>query len=252
MKLLFLKKNVRKNKALFSVSKNNDVSIRREKNMSNNVFLEKAKYFIFPNKGRYANFNKFPEETIKFPIIEDSMYGTYPLNKHHFKPFYHIQYVLPILCESLNIPYDINDFNVIEKFEGKHDISYLEFKKECYFDLHDMINDEKYENVDFSYLRKCDLKDDSINEYHRIFRYPHRCGHIINKTINNDRILVISCDSQMIPIMPVLACYFKEIWHLDNRQNKEVIKHIDPSKVTDVVVVGGFNEEEKYTVKNFK
>ena len=134
MKLLFFKKNIRKNKSLFSVNENNDVSIKREKIMSNNVFLEKAKYYIFPNNGRYANFNKFPEEIIKFPIVEDSMYGTYPLNGHHFKPFYHIQYVLPILCESLNIPYDINDFNVIEKFEGKHDISYLEFKKECYFD----------------------------------------------------------------------------------------------------------------------
>jgi hypothetical protein len=84
MKLLFFKKNIRKNKSLFSVNENNDVSIKREKIMSNNVFLEKAKYFIFPNKGRYTNFNKFPEEIIKFPIIEDSMYGTYPLNKHHF------------------------------------------------------------------------------------------------------------------------------------------------------------------------
>lgn len=220
--------------------------------MTNNVFLENVKYYIFPNNGRYANFDKFPKEIIKFPIIEDSMYGTYPLNNHHFKPFYHIQYVLPILCESLNIPYDINDFNIIENFDGDYDISYLEPKMEYIFDLHDMINDEKHENVDFSYLRKCDLNDSSLTKYHRLFCYPHRCGHIVNKTINNDRILVISCDSQMIPIMPVLACYFKEIWHLDNRQNKEVIKHIDPSNITDVVLIGGFNEEEKYTITNFK
>lgn len=220
--------------------------------MIDNSYLEKAKYYIFPNNGKYVNFNEFSENLIKFPIIEDSMYGTYRLNNHHFKPFYHIQYVLPMLLNSLNIQYDINDFNIVENFDGDADVSYLEPKKEFNFDLHDLISDEKLENVDFSYLRKCNINDGSLTEYHKLFCFPHRCGHIVNKTIDSNKTMVISCDSQMIPIVPILACYFKEIYHLDNRQYKEVSKNIDFSKITYIIIVGGFNNERKYLKDNFR
>jgi hypothetical protein len=56
----------------------------------------------------------------------------------------------------------------------------------------------------------------------------------------------------MIPLMPVLSCFFKEIWHLDNRQYKEVIKNINTSIVTDIVIAGGYNNEIKYLKDNFR
>ena len=218
--------------------------------MNKNILLEKAKYYLFPSNGRYANFKKFPEDLTKFPIIENSMYGTYALNGHHFKPFYHIQYILPILCKDLNIPYDINDFNLIEEFDGNADVSFLESKNKFTFDLYDLFDDKQYENVDSSFLRTCNVNDATLTKYHKLFCFPHRCGRIFNKTIETNRRLVVSCDSQMIPIMPVLACYFKEIWHLDNRGNKKIVENIDVDKISDVIIVGGFNNEEKYTITN--
>ena len=56
----------------------------------------------------------------------------------------------------------------------------------------------------------------------------------------------------MIPIIPVLACYFKEIWALDNRSRQEFIKDINIDEVTDVLIAGGFNTEGKYLNDNFK
>ena len=49
---------------------------------------------------------------------------------------------------------------------------------EYIFDLHDMINDKKHENVDFSYLRKCDLNASSLTKYHRLFCYFKKCVYI--------------------------------------------------------------------------
>ena len=78
------------------------------------------------------------------------------------------------------------------------------------------------------------------------------CSRIVNKTTTSNRILVLSCDSQMIPIIPVLSCYFKEIWALDNRSHHSFINEINIDEVTDVLIAGGFGPESKYLDTNLK
>jgi hypothetical protein len=56
----------------------------------------------------------------------------------------------------------------------------------------------------------------------------------------------------MIPIIPVLCCYFKEIYVLDNRLAQSFIQDIDINKVTDVLIAGGFNPEWKYLSSNLQ
>ena len=180
------------------------------------------------------------------------MYETYSFNEHHFKPFYFNEYILPEINNILEIGYNINDFEYIEKDDNGHDVSYLMPKCEYKFDLYGLSNNDVRLNVDFNELRCCNLTSFDITSYHKLFAFPHMCSKIINKSIDNNRVLVLSCDSQMIPIIPVLACYFKEIWALDNRSRQEFIKDINIDEVTDVLIAGGFNTEGKYLNDNFK
>ena len=214
--------------------------------------LQKAKYVLFPNRERYANFAQYPSTIIKFPIIENAIYKTYKLNEHHFKPFYFKDYVLPLLEDVLQMGYNINDFDLIIKEDNGNDISHLNSKYEFKFDIYGLTKKTENLDVNFAELRNCQYKDYGITEYHKLFIHPHTCSKIINKTINSNRVLVLSCDSHMIPIIPVLCCYFKEIYVLDNRLAQSFIQDIDINKVTDVLIAGGFNPEWKYLSSNLQ
>ena len=211
-----------------------------------------AKYVIYPCNGRYKSLEKWPKDIIKMPLVKDSNYTAYPLNGHHFMPFYHIEYVLPKLEDIFHFGYKREDFNLHERMDGKHDVSYLEPKKDVRFDFYNLTSGEHLEDATYSDIVDCKPKTNEFTPYHTIFRCAHQCGRLINKGENNGRTIVISCDSQMIPVIPVMCCYFNEVWCLDNRDNKPHITNLDTNTVTDVLIAGGFNGENKYLVDNFK
>ena len=214
--------------------------------------IKKAKYVLFPCRASYSFYGKYPETLVKFPLIEGSLYGTYKLNEHHFKPFYFKDYVLPMLEEVLHMGYNENDFEYVLADDNGFDISHLDSKHNFKFDIYSLTHNEEIKDADFSELRNCHRTESDLVGYHRLFIHPHACCRIINKTIDNNRVLVISCDSHMIPIIPVLSCYFKEIWVLDNRNNGKYVEKININDVTDVLIAGGFSPEWKFLDTNFK
>jgi hypothetical protein len=214
-------------------------------------------YFIYPKFNKYQNTNGFPPETIYFPLIDSSSYGeNYFCNEHHFKPFYHIEYVLPILEKLYQFGYKRSDFSLHEDFDNNNDISYLKPKKEFLFDIYDISQNTYIKQVDSDFLRHNMTKDSTgdlykITKYHQLFTFAHKSCLIMNKTIQNNRKLVISCDSQMIPILPVLCCYFNEVWILDKREEYTCEVSIDDINPTDIIIAGGFYKSNKYLKDNF-
>ena len=59
--------------------------------------------------------------------------------------------------------------------------------------------------------------DATPTDYHHLYRGAHACSRVINETIDNDRKIFVSGDSMMIPAIPILCCYYKEVVYMDNR-----------------------------------
>lgn len=53
--------------------------------------------------------------------------------------------------------------------------------------------------------------------YHDLYRYPHSCSRIVNHSVKNGKRLFVSGDSQILPSVPMLSCYFEEVLYSDNR-----------------------------------
>ena len=56
----------------------------------------------------------------------------------------------------------------------------------------------------------------------------------------------------MIPDIPILSCYFKEIWYMDNRNNLTLSNKYKDINFTDVLVKIGRTEQSDYLDKNFR
>ena len=81
---------------------------------------------------------------------------------------------------------------------------------------------------------------DTGSAYHRIFCSSHHCCHIINESLPEDgETIFISGDSYMIPIIPILACYYREVVFMDNRLGDDAIsnKTYYEGKVFDKVII---------------
>jgi hypothetical protein len=214
-------------------------------------------YFIYPRFKEYKNTENFPEDTTYFPIIEKSDYEKYFCNEHHFKPFYHIEYVLPILEEKLQFGYKRSDFTLSEDYDNDNDISYLTPKETHSYNIYDISTDTYIFDVDSSYLRHNLTKEGTGNslyettKYHQLFTFAHKSCLITNKNVNNDRKLVISCDSQMIPVIPILCHYFKEIWVLDKRDDYMCYVSLNAINPDDIIIAGGHYPSKKYIKDNF-
>ena len=90
-----------------------------------------------------------------------------------------------------------------------------------------------------------------ITEYHRLYKYGHECSRLINKIINSNRKLFISGDSQLIPDIPFLSCFFNEVWFFDNRE-KDILKDkYSEYDFSDVLIELGYGTYNDYMLKNF-
>ena len=193
--------------------------------MKKEDILEKAKYILFPymNKIYDESYLSLVNSTIiKLPIIKDDnndiMYDKMPTNKHHYTMYYHINYVIPILNKLFNFGFNINDFNLINYDTKYGDLSYLKPKEKFHFNVI-CFTDNTNEILEYE-----DLKPINNNEisYRDLYRFPHKCSKIINLSKNNNKKIFISGDSQSIPDIPLLACYYKEVWYFDNRTGKSI------------------------------
>jgi len=153
-----------------------------------------------------------------------------PVNEHHYTTGYHYKYVVPVVLDLFNIKFDINDYELVPYFlrypqsscpDKYHDMSYLKPKSKQSLHLYDYMC-KKGKDMDTLFREWDDFdcvydKDFGYTEYHLFLYCAHSVAKITNKNMPNGKSLLISCDSQMIPSIPILINYFGSITMLDHR-----------------------------------
>ena len=219
--------------------------------MNSDDIIKNAKIIQFQNTS-YGYKSYDIDDVVKLPLSQLTYKG-WALNDHHLTTEYHRKYTLPKLNEIFNFNYNEDDFILKENIINGHDISNLWPKQELIFDVNGFMEEETIINTHFNSLVSCNLTEKNLTDFHKLYRYPHQCSRIINKTITNDRSLFISGDSQMIPNIAILACYFKEVWYFDNRKNgKSLKKEYENKEFSDILIEIGFNNKEKYFKDNLQ
>lgn len=221
--------------------------------MTKQELLDKAIYIQYPlTYGVYKEYN-INKEIHKLPLLEKGMmYDKWKYNDNHFISLYHRKYSLPLLEKVLKFGYDENDFVLKERNSNGFDISVLVPKKEHKYEIYGFNRNEYFDNLSYDDITSSHIFFKNITDYHKQYKYPHENSRLINKTIDSDRILFISGDSQMIPDIPILSCYFKEIWYMDNRNNLTLSNKYKDINFTDVLVEIGRTEQSDYLDKNFR
>lgn len=216
--------------------------------MTKEEILSIAKSIEFPQDGkRYHHKVDKP-----LPETDAMLYKGWSLNDHHFTTEYHRRFVLPTLEELFHFGYKEEDFKLVEKMYEKFDISYLipildkKFTAECY------TCGEKSDILDFGGLFGWGNKKAGITDYHRLYKYGHECSRVINLSDNSGRIIFVSGDSQMIPSIPVLCYYFKEVWYFDNRYARSFADNFKDVNFSDCLIAYHDRTDSYFTENNFK
>lgn len=221
--------------------------------MTREEILDKAIYFQYCLKDKtYKKFNVSDEKINKFPIVDENMFYTnWKLNEHHFTTDYHIKYSFPLLSKQLGLEYNRNDFILDNRKSNEFDISILKPKKEYKYEIYGYTRNEHFYDLTFDDITSNNSTKNDITGYHRLYKYSHECSRLINKTLNNNRKLFISGDSQVIPDIPFLSCFFKEVWLMDNRNKLSLKDKYKDVIFTDTIVVFSIGSDKDYFVINF-
>lgn len=159
----------------------------------------------------------------------------YAGNEHHITTDSFYKIILPLMSVYMkNFPFDIEDFEKIEYHtpEG-FDLSYLEPRnKDLRFTI-ECDGNVLSRHGDFATLH---MMNDSQNEYHNLFRGDRTCCRILNETADNKKRLLISGDGMLIPAVPILARYYKEVIYLDNRDGKSYKDYYQDILFDDVII----------------
>ena len=206
-------------------------------------------------KGRY----------IDTRILRLEYYDGWKDNQHHIttKSCYNI--LCPFfsyIIKTFNFNFD--DFVTVPFFtkDFTYDCSYLKPKMDMKFSLE--INGIKIgEHLEFDKIQNVVPNNDTEafsgyvgslvpthSEYHRLYRGAHACSVLTNETIENEQKIFISGDSMMIPIIPILACYYKEVVFMDNRDGKSHKVYFE-GKVFDEVLLCFSPHNNKVLNMNF-
>lgn len=233
-------------------------------------FSKSHKSLIIKTMDQYSNWN-FPKNCILSGL---------PLNEHHLTTNFLFKTLLPNLAVLLNFEIDWSKYkyvsNIYTDADGRSfDLSTYEPINQGEYNVWcNDINNGIFGNFEVlkysSYISIWYAKGlfqkqfpciESLSPYHKLYAFPHTNSKILNLTKNNNgRTLLISCDSQMIPIIPFLATIYKEVWILDNRDKNASTCHpwIDDVKFDDVLIAAPLLPGtdpcpplERFTVNNF-
>lgn len=231
--------------------------------------MNNIKCIYFPNPykeytGQFDElFNKYP--TLMLDPARCKIYGDWTHNELHHIPQSYNEYIIPEICKFLDVNFDINDFKIIPRKSQltHHDVSYLfpvrdkkftiihynKVRKNCtYKDLVGFSNFEKNKTIFLNNTVFNDIECD----YHLISAFAHQCCRIINNDSNNGRKIILSCDSQSIPIIGPLAYYFKEVICLDKRSGDWLGTYDIKESEYEMAYLLSKYEFEKYAVTNMK
>lgn len=154
-------------------------------------------------------------------------------NEHHWTSTYVWKNIIPMLAKDFSLDIKEDDYNYIEWKTDLGDFSYHLYKEKQDLTFIDLENNKTL-NGDTSILRV--RKDEPMwSDYHRLYRGAHRVSCILNNSVKTDRVLLINGDSMTVPIIPILANYFKKIICLDNRSkyDKKYPNLINWDEITD-------------------
>lgn len=207
--------------------------------------LEYAKYIQFPlSDGTYIDYGV--EGIVMLPSGE--RYTGWEKNEHHYTTAYHRQFVLPTLEELFHFGYDPDDFIIPPRYYKNFDIS-IQVPKKALFFVCNELGDENNPTLTYDEITSQIEEKRGITPFHKLYRYSHGCSRVINAN-GNGRKLLISGDSQMIPSVPILCCYYSEVVYLDNRNKRPVSWYWSDTEFDDVLVELNCNPLDKYLVRN--
>ncbi len=179
-----------------------------------------------------------------------------PINRHHVVLADYIDIVYPYLAQILDFRYRRIHFDLKENVSPKLDCSFLWPKRDYKWIV--SINQEIVaEHQGFECLTNLDRKYPGCKDsaYHKMFSASHENCMIINETLPNGKTICLSGDSYLIPIIPILACYFKEVVSLDNRYYRRAssVPYYEGKEFDYVVVsLSEMNRTRKYFETNFR
>ncbi len=212
--------------------------------MKYNEIIEKSKIICYPcvhgdysvsvDIGTIGLMDRFfPGKGVDVAFGNGLTYLTYPANNHHFNVMWQQSVIAPCVLGLFGMGFNMDDFETTPYFldtgNDLQDLSYLKPKREQSFSVTDI---ESGNNV----LKKNLFRDDgdvfcmetyAYTNYHRFLWCTHKCALIKNNNIHNGKSLIVSCDSQMVPVIPILACYFGEILHLDKRDTYDISGYLE-------------------------
>ena len=233
-------------------------------------FSKTHKSLIIKTMDQYSNWN----------LPQNSIFEGKSLNEHHLTTNFLFKTLLPNLATLLDFEIDWSKYkyvsNIYTDADGRsfdlstyEPINRGEYNVWCWdinngiFGSFDMLKYNIYVSVWYSkglFYEQFPFVE-SLSPYHKLYAFPHVNSKIINLTDdNNGKTLLISGDSQMIPIIPFLASIYKEVWVLDNRTKKASSCHpwIDDIEFDDVLVAAPLLPGtwpcpplERFTVANF-
>lgn len=223
--------------------------------MTKEEILNKAIYIQFPEQKSNAFPNAIPDTykeynvdvVNKLPPANGMLYSAWTENEHHYTTEYHRKIVIPTIVKLLKLNYKSWKFKWPQRKSGDFDISIPVPKSNFTFSA-TCFNNSLTETVDYNglthgYLCKTD--------YHNTFRYPHRCSQIINNSVDNNKKLLIIGDSQLIPSIAFLCCFYKEVWYIDNRDSINIYTHFENIYFDDVLIQFFSQDRSFYLEKPF-
>lgn len=148
-------------------------------------------------------------------------YSTYKINEHHLTTATIWNVVFPKFMKDFKLDYNINDYTYVKNYQEGFDLSYHDYNKEM--DIKVITEDGVYDH-----LR--DINGTQLTAYHRLFVAPHSIAIVTNNKSLTNRIIRLNCDSMIIPLIPLIAPYFKKIYVYDYRGN---YKFKDTPDITD-------------------
>lgn len=196
----------------------------------------------------------------EYYYYNSDVYEKYLTNTTYYKS------VLPILCETLSIDYNENDFNVFNYY----DLDTVLFPKyiEKYIYLIPRIKEENgkhtcYYNVcdslvigssfDFFNKTHSNNKKEAFGEYSEYTDMSFKPFVVMRTDLNHekDRNLLVFSDGSIIPFIPILMRYFSKIFVIDNyfsNYNFEFLYAYE--NITDILILSSTNKELDLIINN--
>ena len=173
----------------------------------------------------------------------DAYYTGYRLNEHHIKTSYIWDQYIEQIFDFIQIPFDKSRFQLCQYYDesGLYDLSYHDPVDKCntaftYFDINMYKTSGTFDILRLINLEQTTGYKNPISKYHNLFYGYHSNARIFNHHPLTDINMLVVCDSMMIPIVPLLAYYCKELTVVDNRNKTPWLVNLCDHNYNKVII----------------